>query len=137
MRLYVEYGPSRRYYSSHGAQILTRPITGNAEFLEPYDAAIGRIGNEFDELKRLTADNPIQQDRLNAIRVRVEVKLADLKKTIELRRTNPDAAVAAVASGRGKVEMDAVRKSVAEMQSEESRTMAERTGRGRSARGQQ
>ncbi len=104
-------------------------ITGNPVFLEPYDAAVGRIWNEFDELKRLTADNAAQRDRLDAIRPRVEAKLAELKITIELRRTDADAAVAAIASGRGKVQMDAVRKSIAEMQAEESRLLAERAGR--------
>ena len=104
-------------------------ITGNPVFLEPYDAAIERVWTEFDELKRLTADNAAQQDRLDAIRLRVEAKLAELKMTIELRRTDADAAAAAVASRRGMVEMDAVRKSVAEMQAEESRLLAERTGR--------
>lgn len=104
-------------------------ITGNADFLQPYDEAVGRVWGEFEELQRLTSDNPAQQDRLTLLRQRIVVKLAELKEVIDLRRTDVEAARAVVRSGRSKAEMDAVRRIVAELQDEERRLLAERGNR--------
>ena len=104
-------------------------ITGNPDFLQPHDEALGRVWGEFEEVLRLTSDNPTQQDRLALLRQRIVSKLAESKVVIDLRREDAEAARAAVGTGRGKAEMDAVRKAVAEMQVEERRLMAERGGR--------
>ncbi len=101
-------------------------LTGDPAFLRPYDEAIDQFGGEFDEVLRLTAGDPVQQARLAAVRPRIDAKLALLKENIALRRTDFEAARAVVRGGRGQVEMDAVRATVAEMQADENRRIAER-----------
>ena len=108
-------------------------LTGDPAFLRPYDEAADRVWGEFEEVERLTADDPAQQARLAAVRPRIAAKLAVLKEVVALRRTDENAARAVVRGGRGKVEMDAVRATVAEMQADETRRIAERGDRAAAA----
>ena len=43
-------------------------LTGKDDTLEPYVLAIGHVEKSFEHLKKQTADNPRQQDRLAALR---------------------------------------------------------------------
>ena len=95
-------------------------ITGNENYLAPYNNALGEIESEMVELKRLTADNPDQQTRLDAMHIHIANKLNELHETIELRRSQGfDAAKAVVVTDRGKNEMDAIRNIIITMQHEE------------------
>jgi len=104
-------------------------VTGNPEFLQPYDEALTRVEAEYDAVRGLTAGDPAQRERLIPLRQHMDAKLAELKRTIDLRRTGPDAAVAIVKGGRGKAEMDAVRAVVAAMVADERQLMAGRADR--------
>ena len=42
-------------------------LTGKDEFLEPYDAARTRLGEDLSRLKRLTEDNQPQQARIQRL----------------------------------------------------------------------
>src|ERR1051326_8406435 len=66
-------------------------ITGKDEFLEPYSAALASIDSAYNELRRLTVDNPAQQQRLDQLRPMIDGKLAELKRVIEQRRTTFEA----------------------------------------------
>ncbi len=100
-------------------------ITGVDSYLEPYAAAQSRITTQVDTLRRLTADNPVQQARIPALQTHINVKLDELAATIRLRRAGDFAAAEAlVQTGRGKTEMDAIRAALAEMQGEEQRLLA-------------
>ena len=95
-------------------------LTGNESYLSPYNAAIEEIGPRLEALRRLTSDNPAQQDRLAILRQRADAKLAELKQTIDLRQNaGAAAALAVVQSNRGKDEMDAIRAEVSAMEGEE------------------
>ena len=61
-------------------------LTGEDEYLAPYQAALGRVAFLQGELQRLTADNPAEQDRLRNLSPVVQHKLEELAQTIQLRR---------------------------------------------------
>ena len=62
-------------------------LTDNEHYLEPYNAALLTATSQLDELSQLTRDNPQQQDRIGPLKLHIEAKLAELKQTIDLRRT--------------------------------------------------
>ena len=97
-------------------------LTGKDEYLAPYDEAIAAVGPEFDRTAELTRQEPIQQARLAPLRQHIDAKLAELRQTIDLRRSKGfDAALAVVATDRGKAEMGAIRGELGLMQQEETR----------------
>jgi methyl-accepting chemotaxis protein len=96
-------------------------ITGQQSYLAPYQQAQGDLATEQSALRALTADNPVQQKRLDALAPLVTAKLTELKKTIDLR-SGPDgfaAALAVVLTNAGKTVMDQIRGVLAAMQSQE------------------
>ncbi|NML08008.1 response regulator [Sphingomonas sp. G-3-2-10] len=97
-------------------------LTGNARYLEPYQEALARTAASLNAIEALTADNPAQQANLRRLKPRLDAKLAELKQTIELRRTQGStAALALVNTDRGKVEMDAIRAQLGAIRTEERR----------------
>jgi len=102
-------------------------LTGDERFLEPYVAGTQRLGELERSLGALIADNPAQRRRLDAADRLIASKLAELKETVELRRTRGfDAALAVVRSDAGKRLMDALRVVVGEMESEEENLLERR-----------
>ena len=102
-------------------------LTDKESYLGPYNAAAQEIGPRFDRLRRLTIDNPAQQDRLATLKQHIDAKLAELKQTIDLRQTQGQAAaLAVVQSDRGKQDMDAIRDQVSAMEHEEIDLRAKR-----------
>ena len=102
-------------------------ITGNNSFLEPYQAALPEIDKKFEELKKLTADNPDQQRRIDAVRPIVDSKLEELKSTVDTRRSEGfEATLKVVAAGEGKKFMDQIRRILAEMDREEAALLVRR-----------
>jgi signal transduction histidine kinase/DNA-binding response OmpR family regulator/CHASE3 domain sensor protein len=102
-------------------------LTGNESYLRPYSAAAQEIEPRFDALRRLTIDNPTQQDRLSTLKQRIGTKLVELKQTIDLRQNQGQAAaLAVVQTDRGKQDMDAIREQVAAMEREEIDLRAKR-----------
>ena len=96
-------------------------LTDNEQYLEPYNAALPAVSSQLDELSRLTRDSPRQQDRIGPLKQHIEAKLAELARTIDLRRTQgSEAALAEVKTGRGKAEMETIRAQVAAMDQEET-----------------
>ncbi len=53
-------------------------ITGEARYLEPYLKALSRLDDETANLRRLTQDNPTQQNRLAQLAPLIQAKLAEL-----------------------------------------------------------
>src|SRR3984893_7763501 len=60
-------------------------IIGEERFLEPYRASSGDVLNVIKELRKLTADTPAQQKRIDSIEPLIAAKLTELKQTIDLR----------------------------------------------------
>jgi methyl-accepting chemotaxis protein len=109
-------------------------ITADDSYLVPYQSALGSIKSTLDDLRKLTVDNPDQQRRLAALSPVIDVKLAELKQAIDLRRTQGfDAAVKAVSTGSGKTHMDQIRALVAEADQEERDLLKRRSEEARSS----
>jgi methyl-accepting chemotaxis protein len=109
-------------------------ITGDEASLEPYHTGSGEVLDVVKELRKLTADNPNQQRRLDAAEPLIAAKLAELKQTIDLRRKGDlDDAVKIVRGGEGKRVMDGIRRILDEMDNEERGLLKLRAEEGEAA----
>src|SRR5216684_5608750 len=57
-------------------------LVGEESYLEPYQAGLTSVDKSLPEIKRLTADNPRQQQRLDPLSRLVRERLASAKETI-------------------------------------------------------
>jgi len=95
-------------------------VTGQERYLKPYITALAKVKPEIQELKRLTADSPNQQRRLNTLEPLTQEKFAELDQTINLRRDKGfEAAQQVVLTDQGKQVMDKIRTLIQEMEKEE------------------
>src|ERR1700686_3625212 len=60
-------------------------ITNRPEYLEPYNAALEAIPAELSEFGSIAAEGPRQRDRYQQLQSAINEKLAELRRTIELR----------------------------------------------------
>jgi CHASE3 domain sensor protein len=103
-------------------------LTGDENYLAPYSAAQGSIQSTLADLRKLTADNPNQQQRLANLSKTIDGKMVELKQTIDLRRAQGfDAALKVVLTNAGKVYMDEARAIVGEADQEERNLLKQRT----------
>jgi PAS domain S-box-containing protein len=61
-------------------------LTGDPAYLEPYRDGSAAAPKQFARLKELTSDSPEQQTRLADLEQQINVKLAELRHTVELRQ---------------------------------------------------
>jgi methyl-accepting chemotaxis protein len=102
-------------------------ITGVDRYLEPYRTGTSDVNQDVQHLRELTADNPNQQRRLDAIEPLIAVKFSELKETIDLRKNKGfDAALKVVRTDKGKKVMDDIRKVITEMDNEEKTLLQQR-----------
>ncbi len=102
-------------------------LTGDAAYLQPYQAAIASIDEQIASLKQLTADNPAQQRRLATLEQQATDRLEQLRQTITLRQTQGlEAARQSVLSGQGKQIMDGIRQLIVEMEDTEAALLEQR-----------
>ncbi|HWA26278.1 MAG TPA: CHASE3 domain-containing protein [Lacunisphaera sp.] len=102
-------------------------LTGKAEFLDRVPAAQAAIAQRLEGLRRSTADNPEQQQRLTRLAAAVDRKTSASLRSIELRRSGDAAgAQTLVAGGEGKRAMDDVRDVVDEAKRAEQRLLQKR-----------
>ncbi len=97
-------------------------LTGDLQYLQPYEAASRDLARRLDEVGDLTKDSPTQQAHLRQLRRRIDAKMAELGATLQTRRTEGmQAALARMATDQGKREMDAVRAQITLLRQEEQR----------------
>ena len=102
-------------------------ITGDEDYLEPYNNAIIKIKESHEDVKKRISDNPAQLIRLQKSNDYITRKLAELETTISLRRNKGyEAAKNVVITDRGQKEMDFLRTLIGEMQQEEKNLRAQR-----------
>jgi signal transduction histidine kinase len=95
-------------------------ITDVRRYLKPYEDAVASVPEKIERVRRLTEDNPIQQERIPRLRMLVQTKLDELAHTLALREKRGfEAARRAVQTDEGKASMDSLRSWIAEMQVEE------------------
>ena len=103
-------------------------ITGQENFLEPYNTGFADVNKTFQLLQNLTKDNIVQQKSLSLIKPIIDAKIANMQNNISLRTNSGfPAAQANVSSDTGKQIMDSIRAIVASMQTEESSLQQIRT----------
>jgi methyl-accepting chemotaxis protein len=109
-------------------------LTGDDNYLEPYKSALVSIPATLGDLRKLTVDNAVQQQRLASLSKPIDSKLAELKQTIDLRRTEgSDAAIKVVLTNVGKIFMDEARAIVSEADREERDLLKQRTDEARAS----
>jgi diguanylate cyclase (GGDEF)-like protein/PAS domain S-box-containing protein len=110
-------------------------LTGDEQFLEPYEAALSGIPRHLEELALLTHADAAQTERRLRAEVLAHEKLAFIENAIRLRRDNDlEGAMVLVRSGRGKQLMDSLRFACGEMSKHEQKTLATRRGEAESAK---
>jgi signal transduction histidine kinase len=109
--------------------------TGVQRFLDPYARADRDAARELARLRRLTADNPAQQPRLDTLEARLTRVFAHLDSAVALTRaTPPQAAQLTALLADGKARMDPVRAAAAAVRGEEQRLLATRAAEDRRLR---
>jgi signal transduction histidine kinase len=95
-------------------------LTDNATHLERYRDATQRIQSELEALSREVETSPEQQARLDFLRRKIAVKIAQLGRTLSLERAgNRAAALAIVRTGTGKQLLDEIGAQVRAMRTAE------------------
>ena len=101
-------------------------ITGDETYLQPYNAALTSIPADLSNLHTLIQAADVKA-AIAPVDTLVASKLAELKQTIDLRRTSGfDAAEAVVATNAGKETQDAIRTDVASAQKIENDLQTQR-----------
>ncbi len=101
-------------------------ITGNENFLEPYNRAKQNMQEHMDKVRELTIDNPTQQRNLKILQRQVEEHMAHLDTCILLRKKDFQLAQARVASGKGKKIMDGIRQTIDDSKNSELKLLEDR-----------
>jgi PAS domain S-box-containing protein len=102
-------------------------ITGDDSYLEPYRLAAKTVDAQAKHLRKLTADNPVQQQRLDSVIPLVTERLANLRTVVELRKDEGFApAQAEILTGKGKQFHDQIRRLIGQMEDTERSLLTER-----------
>jgi signal transduction histidine kinase len=110
-------------------------ISGDEDYLQPYNSATRDLPAEINRFQALTTDNPVQQARIPDMRAVIEQRLSLLQQGIDLRRSGgKDMIRSLILSGTGKSEMDHLRRIADDAQAEEHRLLSLRTAAAQSNR---
>jgi signal transduction histidine kinase len=97
-------------------------LTGQEKLLEPYAAATTQVMERLSELQSLTADDELQQGRVNRLTTLVKERIGQLDGTIlTYRERGAQAALAAVARNEARPLADDVKTVLAELRAEEEK----------------
>lgn len=107
-------------------------ITMDPVFLEPYNAARGKVETVYNNVKALTLDNPAQQKNIEAAKVFIDARFEQMQRVIGIndkfvKAGNLDTAARYEEMMRGKKIMDSLRQVVNRIKSEETRLLNIRT----------
>jgi signal transduction histidine kinase/DNA-binding response OmpR family regulator/CHASE3 domain sensor protein len=102
-------------------------LTGEIEFVRPYEDARVRVMNAFNSVKMLTADNPEQQNTLPQLSRLIDERFHYLDVSIDAKKNGQDVVVSNLR--RGQEIMGNVRALIATMQQREADLLSERTAR--------
>ena len=109
-------------------------LTGKDAWLDPYNKGQADVTDHLGKLRKLTADNPAQQKRLASIEEAYRGWLSGaIDPVIQLRRqvaagaAGMDAVVALESKGAGKTGMDAMRKLLGDLESDERSLLTKRS----------
>jgi signal transduction histidine kinase/ActR/RegA family two-component response regulator len=102
-------------------------LTGLPIYLAPYDAALKHLPVLYDSFRRMTANNPRQQQHVDTLAALVQQKLDELAETVRIRAEfGEDAAKIVVLQGVGRNLMVEISAGLDGMLAEERSQLAER-----------
>jgi PAS domain S-box-containing protein len=107
--------------------------TGQDEFLTQYEGARGSVAQDENALRHLTADNPDQQRRLDALEPQLRAALQFAESIVDKRRRMRAGLDAGEVLETEKL-MDAVRTTIQQMHAEEAQLLIQRTQRTKTGR---
>lgn len=100
-------------------------LTGEKDFLEPYDNAKKAIYDKVGVLQELTSDNPRQSRVLGQIKPLIDERMTRLQESIERAGTGDrETSIAVLRARRGKEIQDQVRAGIREVIDEEQRLLS-------------
>ncbi len=104
-------------------------ITGDDQFLEPYNTSVNSVELEISDIRNLTSDNPNQQRRIDILESQISERTSYLNNTISLRREEKgyEKASQVVSTGMGKQMMDNIRNTIKDIIQEERNLLAVRS----------
>ncbi|GAC1650443.1 MAG: hypothetical protein NVS4B3_09210 [Gemmatimonadaceae bacterium] len=104
-------------------------LTSDERYLDPYLGAGRDVTTELARLHTLTADNSVQQARVDTLDLRLQERLAMLATVIATQREHgAPAAARLIGTGHGKQLMDEARRLSANLKTEDRRLLAIRQG---------
>lgn len=101
-------------------------ITGDRNFLEPYEIAKVEIYKHLALVKELTKDNAIQQKNIDILEGQVNTKLSQLENAIEYRKISFEKARDYVSTGEGREIQKRIRSIIENCINIETNLLAER-----------
>ncbi|MEN9222936.1 MAG: CHASE3 domain-containing protein [Thermostichus sp. BF3_bins_97] len=103
-------------------------LTGQPQQLEAYDAGIRQVQIRREALRALTLDNPLQQERLDAVDRQIEQRLENLNRSVALYGDNPEErAIQATLTEEGSTLQEAVETILLQMEDTERALLAQRS----------
>jgi methyl-accepting chemotaxis protein len=109
-------------------------ITGSDTHLDPYRTSVAAIRSIVDELRRLTIDNPRQQERLAQLQPLLDMRLTNFRDAIEARRVSgADASMKMVQQNGSLATMEKIHALIADADREEADLLAQRSAESRRA----
>ena len=103
-------------------------ITSDKTFLTTFELGGQTVKQEIKKLQQLTADNPRQQQRLDALQPLIAKRLASLQNSVKLRQQNPSNFSAQVTVTEQDKKLQAqVQKILDEMEAEEQQLLQRRS----------
>ncbi len=104
-------------------------LTGDEEFLDPYEKGKQLLPQQMERLRQMTADNLNQQRRLDALEKLASRRLGLANDLIQKRRQEGLTAAGVAASGESvRLIMEQLRLVISEMREEELRLLQQREG---------
>src|SRR6185437_2796809 len=95
-------------------------LTGLEKYLQPYEAATVALPQELTDTRRLLDSDPRQLERMSALERLAAEKMAELKRTVDMKRADKgDDALRFVLQDVGREHMDQARAIVAQMRDAE------------------
>lgn len=99
-------------------------LTGQQDFLQPYNGSYERTMNDFRQLKQLTSDNPEQQSNCDSLEDAIGKRFAILQQSIRMKDAGQEIDIHRLRDGQKYMEQ--VRSLIRKIQRIENKLMTER-----------
>ncbi len=100
-------------------------LTGEANYLQPYETAVSNMSNRRAEVRAALADNPQEALKIAQVEKAIDLKLSELAQTIEVYQAGKASeALAIVKSDSGKELMDQIRSGISNVLEQVDRNLS-------------